>query len=160
MAEMDAFDFEVMGVTPEGIVKSFTLDSLLSEKGIVVIYFYPKDNTPGCTTEACEFNKELKEISNYATLVGVSADTIESHKKFQQKYNLQFPLLSDCEKEVIKKYKAFGKKNLYGKMVFGIIRSTFIIDSNKKILKSWHKVSPKGHAEEVLKALKEIKGDS
>ncbi|MCX7830136.1 MAG: peroxiredoxin [Acidobacteria bacterium] len=150
-------DFELKGIDENGKETLFTLDSLLKENNLIVLYFYPKDNTPGCTMEACDFRDNISRIKNEALVVGISADSIESHKKFQEKYKLPFPLLSDPEKKVIKLYKSFGNKSLYGKIIQGIIRSTFIIGEGKKILKHWHKVSPKGHAQEVLETLKELK---
>lgn len=157
MAEMNyAPDFELKGIDENGKENLYSLDSLLKKGKLLVLYFYPKDSTPGCTMEACDFRDNMARLSSEALVVGISADSLESHKKFQEKYRLPFPLLSDPEKNVIKQYKSFGKKNLYGKIVQGIIRSTFIIDIDKKILKHWHKVSPKGHAQEVLDFLKEI----
>ncbi len=153
-------DFELKGIDEKGNEIVCSLDSLLKNEKILVIYFYPKDNTPGCTREACDFRDNFELLKDKATVVGISADSIESHKKFKEKYGLPFPLLSDEGKTVIKKFKSFGKKSLYGKIIEGIIRSTFIIGNDKKILKHWHKVSPKGHVQEVLEALANIKIES
>ena len=150
-------DFELKGIDENGLESTFSLDSLLEKNKIIVLYFYPKDGTPGCTIEACDFRDNMARIKEEAFVVGISAPSLESHKKFQKKPGLPFPILSDTEKKVIRQYKAFGKKSFFGKIVQGIIRSTFIIGKDKKILKHWHKVSPKGHAQEVLDALKELK---
>lgn len=122
----------------------------------VVLYFYPKDDTPGCTTEACEFRDNLARVKKKGALVfGVSKDDEKSHQKFTQKYALTFPLLSDPTGKMIEKYGAWGEKKLYGKTYMGIIRSTFILDEDGIVMKVFPKVSPEGHADEVLKALEE-----
>lgn len=122
----------------------------------IVLYFYPRDDTPGCTTEACAFRDALPQIKRKNTVVlGVSKDDETSHQKFIQKYKLNFPLLADPERKAIEAYGAWGEKSLYGKKFMGIIRSTFIIDEKGKIAKVFPKVSPAKHAEEVLKALDE-----
>lgn len=146
-------DFELKGIDENGNELVFTLDALLKTGKILVLFIYPKDNTPKCTMEACDFRDNINRLKDKTVVIGLSADSIESHKKFQQKYGLPFSLLSDPEKKIIKQYKAFGKKTLYGKIVEGIIRSTFIIDKDKKIIKYWHKISPKGHVEEILNVL-------
>lgn len=113
----------------------------------VILYFYPKDDTPGCTTEACQFNEILPNFQGTeAVVLGISADTPESHKKFAEKYNLNFTLLSDPEKEVIQKYGVWKEKNMYGKKTFGIVRTTFIIDEEGKIRKIYNNVKADGHA--------------
>jgi peroxiredoxin Q/BCP len=125
----------------------------------VVLYFYPKDDTPGCTKEACGFRDEkgrLEELG--AVVLGVSADDVESHKRFAEKYHLNFPLLSDPAKEVIRAYGAWGKKTLYGKEYEGVLRQTFLIDPEGRVAKVWRKVSPEGHAEEVAQALEALRG--
>ncbi|MEK6820928.1 MAG: thioredoxin-dependent thiol peroxidase [archaeon] len=132
--------------------KTVTLSQLKGKK--VVLYFYPRDDTPGCTAEACEFRDNLARVKRKDALVfGVSKDTMESHQKFSKKYELNFPLLSDPEGKMIEAYGAWGEKSLYGKKFMGIIRSTVIIDEDGNILKHFPKVTPKGHAEEVLAAL-------
>ncbi len=132
--------------------KEVKLSALRGKK--VVLYFYPKDDTPGCTKEACEFRDNLARIKKRGVLIfGVSKDDSTSHQKFTQKYQLNFPLLSDPERKVIEKYGAWGEKSLYGKKYMGIIRSTFLIDEDGKIMKVFPRVSPEGHAEEVLAAL-------
>lgn len=120
----------------------------------VVLYFYPKDDTPGCTVEACAFRDNLARVKKKGALVfGVSKDDAKSHQKFTEKYALTFPLLADPERVAIEKYGAWGEKKLYGKTYMGIIRSTFIIDEDGKIMKVFPKVSPEGHVDDVLAAL-------
>ncbi len=116
----------------------------------VVLYFYPKDDTPGCTKEACSFRDTLPQLRAKDTVVfGVSADSIESHKKFIQKYNLNFPLLSDVDHKVAEAYGAWGEKNMYGKKYFGMIRKTFIIDKEGNLEHVFDKVKPEEHAQEI-----------
>lgn len=120
----------------------------------VVIYFYPKDNTPGCTTEACSIRDVYDRILEKGAVVfGISADSTKSHQGFRQKHNLPFFLLSDPQKEVIQQFGAYGEKNMYGKKVMGIIRSTFILDENRIVVKVFPKVKPDKHADEILAAL-------
>jgi peroxiredoxin Q/BCP len=120
----------------------------------VVLYFYPKDNTPGCTTEACDFRDfSAKFKKAKAVVLGVSADSEESHQKFTSKYKLPFSLLVDDDNEVAKKYGAYGEKSLYGRKFMGIIRSTFLINPEGKLARVWPKVKVDGHAEEVLEAI-------
>lgn len=128
-----------------------TLKSYNGQK--VVIYFYPKDNTPGCTTEACNFRDEYAQIKNKAILLGVSGDDQESHKKFSHKYSLPFPLLADTNKETINAYGAWAKKLLYGKSFLGIIRCTYIINEQGRIEKVFPKVNASKHIAEVLAVL-------
>ena len=121
----------------------------------VVLYFYPKDDTPGCTKEACNFRDSLNSItSKDAVVLGVSRDSVSSHKKFKEKYSLNFPLLSDTSGEVTKAYGVYKQKNMYGVIRWGIERSTFIIDEEGKIAKIWRKVKVDGHKDEVLQTLK------
>ncbi|MGG7060080.1 thioredoxin-dependent thiol peroxidase [Clostridium nigeriense] len=121
----------------------------------VVLYFYPKDNTPGCTTEACDFRDSINEIHNLnAIVLGISKDNLNSHNKFIEKFNLPFILLSDEEKVVCQLYDVIKEKNMYGKKVLGIERSTFIIDEEGKLKKEFRKVKVKGHVEQVLSELK------
>ena len=123
----------------------------------VVLYFYPRDNTPGCTTEANDFNKALKKLEKLdAVVLGVSKDSIESHCKFRDKYKLKFPLLSDPDRKVLEKYGAWGEKNMYGKKMMGIIRTTIIIGADGKVKKIFPKVRVKGHVDKVIEALKEL----
>lgn len=123
----------------------------------VVLYFYPKDDTPGCTREACAFRDRSQEIQDLgAVVLGVSADSVEKHQKFTQKYDLNFPLLADTEHELAEKYGAWREKNMYGKVSMGIQRSTYIIDPAGKVAKLWKKVSVDGHDEQVITVLKEL----
>lgn len=125
----------------------------------VVLYFYPKDDTPGCTKEACGFRDRMGDLQDLGAVVfGVSADGVESHKRFAEKYGLNFPLLADPERQAILAYGAWGKKNLYGKEYEGVLRQTFLIDPEGRIAKVWRKVSPEGHAEEVAEVLRALRG--
>jgi peroxiredoxin Q/BCP len=120
----------------------------------VVLYFYPRDNTPGCTREACDFQGHLAKLQKRgAVVLGVSPDSLASHEKFRTQQRLRFPLLSDPDKKVAKKYGAFGEKTMYGKKVLGMIRSTFVIDEEGVVRKVFPKVKVDGHVEQVLAAL-------
>ena len=120
----------------------------------VIIYFYPKDDTPGCTLEANDFNKLLPHFRKLnCEVYGISKDSVESHIKFKKKYKIKFDLLSDLSKKVLKKYKVWGKKKFMGREFIGIIRSTFLIDKKGRILKIWKNVKVKNHAQDVLKTL-------
>ncbi len=123
----------------------------------VVLYFYPKDDTSGCTKEACNFKDDLPKFGKLnAVILGVSPDSVESHKKFIAKYKLPFTLLSDEKKETIEKYDVWKEKSMYGRKYMGVERSTFIIDKNGKIRKIFRKVKVDKHNEEVMNAIKEI----
>lgn len=123
----------------------------------VVLYFYPKDDTPGCTTEACSFRDEFKEIEKAgAVVLGVSKDSVKSHAKFAEKYNLNFPLLADVDLEVMKAYGAYGPKKFMGREYEGTIRKTFLISPKGEIAKEYPKVTPKGHAVQIIKDLEEL----
>ena len=120
----------------------------------VVVYFYPRDDTPGCTKEACQFNENLSAFSRADVMVlGISPDGAEKHTKFREKFGLTFPLLSDPDKKVMTTYGAFGEKTMYGKKVVGVIRSTFLVDEKGKIERAWYAVKADGHAAKVLEAL-------
>ncbi len=119
----------------------------------VVLYFYPKDNTPGCTQEACGFRDNLNRITKYATLIGVSPDNIKSHKSFREKQGLNFILLSDNDHILAEKYGVWKEKSMYGKKYMGIERSTFILDDKGNIEKEWRKVKVKGHVDEIIEYL-------
>ena len=129
--------------------------SLSSYRGKrVVLYFYPKDDTPGCTTEACNFRDDYSDIvSAGAAVLGVSPDTVKSHDKFKLKFELPFALLSDPDHAVAELYGAWGEKKMYGRTYMGIIRSTFVIDEEGKIIKVFPKVKPKDHSQQVLAVL-------
>ena len=121
----------------------------------VVVYFYPKDDTPGCTKEACQFSENLTAFSKAGvTVLGISADSLEKHQAFREKYGLTLPLLSDPERKVMEAYGAYGEKMMYGKKVVGVIRSTFIIDGKGKIERTWYSVKADGHAAKVLEAVR------
>jgi len=133
----------------------FELNNL--KKQNIILYFYPKDDTPGCTIEAKDFSKLNNLISkNKSSVFGVSKDSIASHLKFKKKYKIKFDLLSDKKLSVIKKYGVWGKKSFLGKKFMGIVRTTFLINSKGKIHKIWSNVRVKDHAKEVLEELKKI----
>jgi peroxiredoxin Q/BCP len=134
--------------------KSVSLASFTGQK--VVVYFYPKDDTPGCTKEACQFNDNLRKFSNAdVAILGISPDGDQAHTKFRTKYKLKFPLLSDPEKKTMEAYGAWGEKMMYGKKTVGVIRSTFLIDEKGKVARAWYNVRADGHAEKVLDAATE-----
>jgi peroxiredoxin Q/BCP len=123
----------------------------------VVIYFYPKDDTPGCTIETNDFNKLLSKFKKLnCEIFGISKDNLKSHDKFREKFKVKFDLLSDEKTKVLKKYKVWGKKKFMGREYMGINRSTFLIDPKGKIIKIWENVNVKDHALEVLETLKSI----
>lgn len=123
----------------------------------VLLYFYPKDQTPGCTIEACIIRDEFEHFTDIgAVVLGVSTDSVESHKKFASAYNLPFMLLADVHKEVVGKYGVFGEKKFMGKTYMGINRTSFLIDSSGTIVKVYEKVKPKDHATEVIADLKAL----
>ena len=123
----------------------------------VVLYFYPKDDTPGCTIETNDFNKLLSKFEKLKCEVyGISKDNLKSHDKFKDKYNIKFDLLADEKIKVLKRYKVWGKKKFMGRKFMGIIRSTFLIDTKGKIIKIWENVKVKDHAKEVLETLKSL----
>ncbi len=123
----------------------------------VVLYFYPKDDTPGCTKEACAFRDRLSEITALgAVVLGVSPDDVASHVKFTEKFKLSFPLLADVDHALAEKYGAWREKNMYGKKSMGVQRSTFLIDATGVVVKVWKKVSVDGHDDQVIEALSEL----
>ena len=123
----------------------------------VVLYFYPKDDTPGCTKEACAFRDRQAEMEQLgAKVLGVSPDTVESHVKFRDKFNLNFPLLADPDHAVAEKYGAWREKNMYGKKSMGIQRSTYLIDADGKVAKVWQRVQVDGHDDEVIDGLRQL----
>jgi len=120
----------------------------------VVLYFYPKDDTPGCTIEACEFRDRSKDIAtNGAVVLGVSPDTVESHRKFRDKYGLDFRLLADTDHRVAEAYGVWQEKSMYGRKYWGVARTTFLIDEEGRIARVFENVKPAGHAAEVLEAI-------
>tara|TARA_B100001057_G_scaffold470924_1_gene532721 strand:+ start:437 stop:907 length:471 start_codon:yes stop_codon:yes gene_type:complete len=134
-------------------IKSFY--DLLDKK--LILYFYPKDMTPGCTTESIEFNDNLSKIKKLgARVVGVSRDKITSHEKFIAKHNFKFPLISDPEEKLCKSFDVIKEKSLYGRKYMGVDRSTFIINADGKVLHAWRGVKVKGHVEEVIDVMKDL----
>ena len=135
--------------------KTYSLKDSLGK--YIVIYFYPKDDTPGCTIETNDFNKLLLKFKKLdCEILGISKDTLRSHDKFRNKYKIKFDLLADEEIKVLKKYKVWGKKNFMGREFMGVIRTTFLIDKKGKILRIWNNVKVKDHAKEVLVTLNNI----
>lgn len=123
----------------------------------VVLYFYPRDDTPGCTKEACAFRDRSSELQDLGVaLLGISPDTVESHESFRDKYELNFPLLADPDHAISEAYGAWREKNMYGKKSMGIQRSTFIIDGKGKIAKTWKRVQVAGHDAKVIEAVKQL----
>ena len=140
---------------PDEAGKKVTLKDFLGQK--VVVYFYPADDTPGCTKEACQFNDNLRAFNRANVVVlGISPDGAEKHTKFISKYKLRFPLLSDPTHAVMDKYGAYGEKTLYGRKSLGVIRSTFLIDERGRIARAWYSVRADGHAAKVLEAVADL----
>ena len=151
MDKKSATDFKI----PSSNNSEFQLKK--NKDQFIVIYFYPKDNTPGCTNEAKDFTKLYKQFKKLnCEIVGVSKDSIESHKKFINKFKIPFQLLSDEKMIALKKYGAWGEKSMYGKKFMGIKRTTVLINPKGKIIKIWNNVKVKDHAKEVLNFLKEV----
>ncbi len=129
-----------------------TLDMYTSKGKKVLIYFYPKDDTPGCTTEACNFRDKHSDLSQYGLVVlGISKDSVKSHKKFADKYDLNFPLLSDETVKTVESYGAWQQKKFMGREYMGIVRMSVLIGTDGKILKIYDEVKPKDHTQEVMK---------
>ena len=140
---------------PSSNNKYFEINKSLGQ--CLVVYFYPRDNTPGCTNEAKDFSKLYKEFKKLnCEIIGISKDDIESHKKFINKFKIPFQLLSDEKVIVLKKYGAWGEKSMYGKKFMGIKRTTVLINPKGKIIKIWNNVKVKDHVKEVLNFLKEV----
>ena len=141
-----------LGLDAEGneVIKS--LDDFKGQR--LVLYFYPKDNTSGCTQEACDFRDNMNRLTSKATVIGVSPDSINSHKKFKEKHDLNFLILSDPSHELAEKFNVWKEKSMYGRKYMGIERSTFILDEKGNVEKEWRKVKVKGHVDEVLEYLK------
>ena len=141
--------------SPSTSQKNYSLKDSLGK--YVVLYFYPKDNTPGCTIETNDFNKLLTSFKKLdCEVYGISKDSLESHDKFRDKYKIKFDLIADEELKLLKKYKVWGKKKFMGREFMGTIRSTYLIDTKGKILKIWDNVKVKDHAKDVLETLKNI----
>ena len=147
-------NIKLQGLDTEGNEKEFSLNDFKGQK--VILYFYPKDNTSGCTQEACDFRDNINRLTSYATVIGVSPDSIKSHKSFKEKQSLNFILLSDPEHKLAEDFEVWKEKSMYGRKYMGIERSTFIINKNGKIEKEWRKVKVKGHVDEVIEYLNTI----
>ena len=145
-------NIKLKGIDIEGNEKEYSLADFKGEK--VILYFYPKDNTSGCTQEACDFRDNINRLTSVATVIGVSPDSIKSHLKFKEKQGLNFILLSDEEHKLAEAFDVWKEKSMYGKKYMGIERSTFIINEEGEIEKEWRKVKVKGHVDEVLNYLK------
>jgi peroxiredoxin Q/BCP len=148
-------EFCLPGIDAEGREADFCLKDFLGKGRDLILYFYPKDETPGCTLEACDFRDNFNRLTGKAQVVGVSPDSIASHHKFQENHHLNFPLLSDPDKNVLKQYDAFGERKTLGITTTGVLRSTYLIDPEGTVKKKWHDIHAKGHVDEVLKYLLE-----
>ena len=135
-------DIKLQGIDIDGIEKEYSLNNFIGQK--VILYFYPKDNTSGCTQEACDFRDNINRLTSFATVIGVSPDSIKSHLKFKEKQSLNFILLSDPEHKLAEAFKVWVEKSMYGRKYMGIERSTFELDENLNIIKEWRKVKVKG----------------
>ena len=144
---------EILGIDKDGNENKYKLSDFKGKK--IILYFYPKDNTSGCTQEACGFRDNINRLTSYATVIGVSPNDIKSHKKFQEKQSLNFILLADTEQLLSNQFNVWVEKSMYGKKYMGIERSTFILDENGLIEKEWRKVKVKGHVDEVISYLTE-----
>jgi len=150
-------DFILPAIGSDDVVKEDQVQLSALRGHDVVLYFYPKDDTPGCTVEACSFRDANHVLQQRGIVVlGVSKDSVSSHQKFVEKYSLPFPLLADTDTTVAQLYGAYGEKTSYGKTYMGVIRKTFLIDKDGILRKIWHKVKPEGHASEVLAAVEEL----
>ena len=144
-------DIKLQGIDIDGIEKEYSLNDFKGQK--VILYFYPKDNTSGCTQEACNFRDNINRLTSFATVIGVSPDSIKSHLKFKEKQGLNFILLSDSEHKLAEAFNVWVEKSMYGRKYMGIERSTFVLDENLNIIKEWRKVKVKGHVDEVIEYL-------
>jgi peroxiredoxin Q/BCP len=152
MGKLSAGDKAPRFTLPDQDGKKVSLKDFAGQR--VVVYFYPKDDTPGCTKEACQFNDNLRAFSRAKVpVLGISADRAEAHQAFRAKYGLKFPLLTDADHKVGEAYGAWGEKTLYGKKTIGVIRSTFLIGSDGKVIRPWYQVKADGHADKVLAEL-------
>ena len=150
-------DFTLPAIGDETVVKDGKVHLSALRGKDVVLYFYPKDDTPGCTKEACSFRDANHEMQKRGVVVlGISADSVASHQKFADKYGLSFPLLADTDTTVSQLYGVWKEKNMYGKKYMGVNRETFLIDKDGIVRKVWPKVKPDDHAQEVLDAIEEL----
>jgi len=155
--EQPAPDFTLPAVGSDDVVKNGQVHLRELNGRTIVLYFYPKDDTPGCTKEACSFRDANHEMQKRGIVVlGVSTDSVDSHNKFAEKYGLPFPLLSDTDTTVSQLYGVYGEKNMYGKKYMGVNRETFLIDKDGIVRKIWHKVNPEEHANEVLETVEAL----
>lgn len=145
---MDISNIKLQGIDENGEEKTYELADFQGKP--VVLYFYPKDNTSGCTQEACHFRDNYNRLSAKAQVVGVSPDNIRSHRRFQKKQNLNFILLSDTEHELAQAFGVWVEKSMYGRKYMGIERSTFVLDEDGTVIREWRKVKVSGHVNEVL----------
>lgn len=145
-------NIKLQGLDKNGEVKEFTLADFGGKK--VVLYFYPKDDTPVCTEEAKSFRDNLEKLSKYAVVIGVSSDDVKSHEDFMKKYHLNFPLLADVEHKLAEKFEVLKEKITGDKKEYGVERSTFVLDENGKIEKAWRDIDIKGHIEDILNYIK------
>ncbi len=141
-------NIKLQGIDVDGIEKEYSLNDFKGQK--VILYFYPKDNTSGCTQEACDFRDNINRLTSFTTVIGVSPDSIKSHLKFKEKQGLNFILLSDPEHKLAEAFNVWVEKSMYGRKYMGIERSTFVLDENLNIIKEWRKVKVKGHVDEVI----------
>ena len=141
-------NIKLKGLDFEGNEKEYSLNDFKGEK--IILYFYPKDNTSGCTQEACDFRDNINRLTSVATVIGVSPDSIKSHQKFKEKQSFNFILLSDPEHKLAETFNVWVEKSMYGRKYMGIERSTFVLDENLNVIKEWRKVKVKDHVDEVI----------
>ena len=144
-------NIKLQGIDIEDVEKEYSLNDFKGQK--VILYFYPKDNTSGCTQEACDFRDNINRLTSFATVIGVSPDSIKTHLKFKEKQSLNFILLSDPEHKLAEAFNVWVEKSMYGRKYMGIERSTFVLDENLNVIKEWRKVKVKGHVDEVIEYL-------
>ena len=155
--QQPAPDFTLPAIGDDAVVKNGQVHLADLREKFVILYFYPKDDTPGCTKEACSFRDANQVMQQHGVVVlGVSKDSVDSHQQFADKYSLPFPLLADTDTTVSQLYGAYGEKTNYGRTYAGVLRKTFLIDREGVVRKIWHTVKPEEHASEVLQAIEEI----
>lgn len=148
-------EIKLAGLSAEGEEREYELSGFKGDR--VVLYFYPKDNTSGCTQEACDFRDNVNRLISSVVVIGVSPDSIKSHKKFKENQDLNFILLSDTEHQLAEQFGVWKEKSMYGRKYMGIERSTFVLDKDGNIEKEWRNVKVKGHVAEVWAYLQETK---
>jgi len=155
--QQPAPDFTLPAIGSDDVVKDGQVQLSALRNHVIVLYFYPKDDTPGCTKEACNFRDANHILQQKGVVVlGISADDVESHQKFADKFSLPFPLLADTETTVSQLYGVWKERNMYGRKFMGVNRETFLIDKDGIVRKIWHKVQPEDHANEVLAAVEAL----